>query len=123
MAELGCVQWKLCTRIALDRLGNTWLGSRLTALGDLDIWPTFINKFHRCDSIDDVHDWMTNHPLVYLLVRPSLLWFTIFALVGLKEYSDDGDDDLLTTTASTGNESWGCNTVSIRVNVVTSEVR
>ena len=58
-------------------LGNTWLGSRLIALGDVDDWPIFINKFHRCDSIGEVHDWVTNRPLVELLLRPSLLWSTI----------------------------------------------
>ena len=61
----------------LDRLGDTWLGSLLTALGDVDIWPIFINKFNRCDSIGDVHDWVTDRPLVELLVHPSLLWSTI----------------------------------------------
>ena len=71
------MQWKVCTGMPLDRLGNTWLGSRLTALGDADIWPIFINKFHRGDSIGDVHDWVTNRPLLELLVCPSLLWSTI----------------------------------------------
>ena len=76
----GCVQWKVCTGMPLDRLGNTWLGSRLATLGDLNIWPIlpiFINKFHRCHSIGDVRDWVTNRPLVELLVRPSLLWSII----------------------------------------------
>ena len=72
-----CAQWKVCTGIPLGHLANTWLGSRLTALGDVDIWLIFIKEFQRCHSIGDVHDWVTNRPLVELLVRPSLLWSTI----------------------------------------------
>ena len=52
-----CVQWKVCTGMPLDRLGNT-LGPQLTALGDVEIWPIFRNTYHRCDSICEVHGWV-----------------------------------------------------------------
>ena len=99
-----CMQWKVCTGMPLDCLGNTWLGF----LADHSGWYRHLAKIYNWISRMWIHrrrsqlgdtpptPWAACTPIslvVHYHERP-------FTLVEFKEYSDDMGDDLLTTMVS-----------------------
>jgi len=92
-----------CALGALRLLGEYVLVSRLTARGDVDIWVILIKIFIDVIlSATSTSRSRTAYLLTSLYTHLSCgpLVRVTFTLVGFwKEYSDDGDDDLPTTTA------------------------